>query len=172
MEGTAWDARQAPSARVATWTAQQHGLILAAAWVGGSLHGCPWRSLGDHRGAQGGVRALSMGLMAVDLSMTSGSVGSRRGPVAALSAGRVRCNWSKPCWRVGRPCRCIVPQASAVPRDPAAAPAAPTMLRAGPLQDRPLSRADARRRLECWRDRPCGAHSASADLISNKAPQI
>jgi hypothetical protein len=57
MEGTAWDARQAPPARVAARTAQQPGLILAAAWVGGSVEGCPWRFFGDHRGVPGGVRA-------------------------------------------------------------------------------------------------------------------
>ena len=61
MEGTAWDARHAPPAQVAARTAQQPGLILAAAWVGGSLEGCPWRFFGDHRGAQGGVRACERG---------------------------------------------------------------------------------------------------------------
>ena len=61
MEGTAWDARQAPPARVAARSSQQPGLILAAAWVGGSVEGCPWRCFGDHRGAQPGVRVVSMG---------------------------------------------------------------------------------------------------------------
>jgi hypothetical protein len=34
MEGTAWDTRRVPPARVAARTAQQPGLILAAAWAG------------------------------------------------------------------------------------------------------------------------------------------
>jgi hypothetical protein len=61
MEGTAWDTRRVPPARVAARTAQQPGLILAAAWVGGSVEGCPWRFFGDHRGAPGGVRACEHG---------------------------------------------------------------------------------------------------------------
>jgi hypothetical protein len=61
MEGTTWDTRRAPPARVAARTAQQPGLILAAAWVGGSVEGCPWRFFGDHRGAPGGVRCCEHG---------------------------------------------------------------------------------------------------------------
>jgi hypothetical protein len=32
---------------MAARTAQQPDLILAAAWVGGSVEGCPWRWFGD-----------------------------------------------------------------------------------------------------------------------------
>ncbi len=44
-------------------------------------------------------------------------------------------------------------------------PAAPPKLRAGPLQDRPWSRASQGNGLGRWRDRPCGAHRASADVL-------
>ena len=50
-------------------------------------------------------------------------------------------------------------------RSLASAPAAPPVLRAGPLQDRPWSRASRGDGLERWRDRPCGAHRASAEVL-------
>jgi hypothetical protein len=61
MEGTAWEARQSPPARVSARTAQQPGLILAAAWVGGMVVGCPWLFFGGHRSAACGVRACEHG---------------------------------------------------------------------------------------------------------------
>jgi hypothetical protein len=52
-----------------------------------------------------------------------------------------------------------------VRRSLASAPAAPPVLRAGPLQDRPWSRASRGNGLGRWRDRPCGAHRASAEVL-------
>jgi hypothetical protein len=46
MEGKAWNARPMPSSQAAARTAQQPGLILAAAWVGGKLGGCHGASMG------------------------------------------------------------------------------------------------------------------------------
>jgi hypothetical protein len=61
MEGTAWDTRRAPPPEWLQGLRKQPGLILGAAWVGGSVEGCPWRFFGDHRGAPGGVRACEHG---------------------------------------------------------------------------------------------------------------
>jgi hypothetical protein len=92
MEGTAWDARQSPPARVAARTSQQPGLILAAAWVGGSVEGCPWRFFGDHRGAPGGVRAGEHG---------AGGWGMARGDRPPLGLRRER--WGCAVRRAGCP---------------------------------------------------------------------
>jgi hypothetical protein len=113
MEGTAWDARRAPPARVAARTAQQPGLILAAAWVGGSVEGCPCRFFGDHRGAEGGVWGGAWGRWLQDgqerqVTLVRGEGVGVRCPARGMPWER-----SKPWGRVGCLGRCIVPRASA-----------------------------------------------------------
>lgn len=88
MEGTAWDARQSPPARVAARTAQQPGLILAAAWVGGMVvvpMALLWRSL------RGPARCSA----------------GEHGTVGSVIAGGVNASWSG-AWPLG----CIFCRAS------------------------------------------------------------
>ena len=67
MEGKAWNARPMPSSRAAARTAKQPGLILAAAWVGGKLEGCPCRFHGDHLGC---LVVLPQVLKSIDMAFS------------------------------------------------------------------------------------------------------
>lgn len=83
MERTTWDTRHAPPARGVARTAQQPGLILAAAWVGAVWKGAHGVSLAITEGLKAESGLVSMGLMA-------GNGRERQCPLVRCSAVGVR----------------------------------------------------------------------------------